>query len=315
MNSLARWKRWLTGTTRETASVRTNPSADHLLSSLLTMAWFVEARDPYTGGHLWRVSKLAYLLAQKAGRSRAECARISLGGFLHDLGKIGVPDAILRKPGRLSDEEMDAVRTHPDMGRRLLAGHPMAGLVQEAVYLHHERPDGLGYPQGLSGDTVPLMARIVGICDAFDAMTSHRPYRAGMPEAAALSILVSGRDTQFDATLVDHFHQLSQDGELSHIVGHSDDGIPLQTCPMCGPTLVVQRGQTAGQRIYCRACSGQFKLVHTDQGLRAEPTGQAGRAQDLLPSSDVDLIALTVKQAVQHLPLADWVAASNPTVG
>lgn len=91
---------------------------------------------------------------------------MSLGGFLHDLGKIGVPDAVLRKTGRLTEDEYEVIKTHPNMGARMLAGHPLARLVQDAVRLHHARPDGKGYPNGLSGDGIPEMARIVGVCDA-----------------------------------------------------------------------------------------------------------------------------------------------------
>jgi len=304
------WLSWL-------ASAQRSPSQplDHikpLMASLLTMAWFVEARDPYTGGHLWRVSRYAHMLAQEAGFSAAESAKFSLGGFLHDIGKIGVPDAILRKPGRLTDEEFDVIRTHPDMGRRMLAGHPLSRLVQDAIHLHHERPDGQGYPLGLAGARVPLMARIVGICDAFDAMTSHRPYRAGMAEEAALTIIQSGRGSQFDDPLAEHFLALGRKGALEHVMGHSDEGIPLQTCPMCGPTLAVQRGHQPGQYIYCRNCSGEFKLVPDQQGLHAEPTGGMGSPRDLEPELDVQLIERTVALAVDHLSAADLVATSEP---
>ena len=110
-------------------------------------------------------------------------ARIAIGGFLHDLGKIGIPDAILRKRDKLTDDEMAIMKTHPDVGARLLAGHPLADLVRDAVLLHHETLDGSGYPKGIAGPDIPIAARIVGLCDAFDAMTSTRPYRAGMPMA------------------------------------------------------------------------------------------------------------------------------------
>ncbi|TSE29119.1 HD domain-containing protein [Tepidimonas taiwanensis] len=133
---------------REGASRRT--AAESLLASLLTMAWVVEARDPYTGGHLWRVSRYAWLVAQAMGLPPADVARISLGGFLHDLGKVAVPDAILRKAGTLSADEYAVIQTHPTMGVRMLAGHPLATVVRNAVGLHHERPDGRGYPRGLS---------------------------------------------------------------------------------------------------------------------------------------------------------------------
>ena len=160
-----------------------------MLKTLLVMVWMVEARDPYTGGHLWRVSQFSRRTAEAAGLPPGEVMRVMLGGFLHDLGKIGVPDAILRKPGALTDEEYATIKTHPEIGRRLLAGHPLRGLVEFAVHLHHERPDGQGYPGGMRAGTIPTEARIVGICDAFDAMTSTRPYRQGMPVERALQII------------------------------------------------------------------------------------------------------------------------------
>jgi HD-GYP domain-containing protein (c-di-GMP phosphodiesterase class II) len=178
---------WL-GKTMLAAHEVSDPQKD-LLRSLLLMAWFVEARDPYTGGHLWRVSRYAKLLGEAAGLPAADVARVSLGGFLHDLGKIGIPDAVLRKSSALNDDEYAIVRTHPELGWRMLSGHPLAELVKEAVYSHHERPDGKGYPRGLRADELHLDARIVGLCDAFDAMTSSRPYRAGMSRGQALAII------------------------------------------------------------------------------------------------------------------------------
>ena len=185
-----------------------------LLASLLVMAWMVEARDPYTGGHLWRVSRYAELLAEKAGWSDADVARVTIGGFLHDLGKIGISDAILRKPGSLDSDELDIIRTHPDIGGRLLAAHPLAALVRPIVESHHERPDGSGYPHGLPREKIPLDARLVTICDAFDAMTSTRPYRVGMPIEAALDIIAGHLGTQFDGELGSHFIELAGSGIL-----------------------------------------------------------------------------------------------------
>jgi HD-GYP domain-containing protein (c-di-GMP phosphodiesterase class II) len=156
-----------------------------ILASLLTAAWMVEARDPYTSGHLWRVSQFAMILAAKAGLPAAEVPRIAMAGFLHDLGKIGIPDAILGKPGRLTEEEYSVIKTHLCIGSSMLAGHPLASLVDAAVLMHHEMPNGKGYPLGLMGKDIPIDARIIGLCDAFDAMTSARPYREGMPREQA----------------------------------------------------------------------------------------------------------------------------------
>lgn len=285
--------------------------ARQLLASLLAMAWFVEARDPYTGGHLWRVSRYARLLAQGAGHRAADVARAELGGFLHDLGKIGVPDAILRKPATLTDDEYAVIRTHPDMGLRMLAGHPLSGLVKDAIHLHHERPDGKGYPLGLGADAIPAIARIVGICDAFDAMTSHRPYRAGMPRDRALRILAEGCDRQFDRRLAERFIALGKAGILDHVLGHSDAGIPLYECPNCGPTLVLRRGDAPGQHIYCRNCSSEFELISRGEALAVRPTGRTGTARDLEPEPDLELIERTVRIAVDALPAIDLMRSAH----
>lgn len=285
--------------------------AGQLLASLLTMAWFVEARDPYTGGHLWRVSRYARLLADAAGCSPADAARISLGGFLHDLGKVGVPDAILRKPDSLTDDEYAVIKTHPDIGLRMLATHPLARLVSDAVALHHERPDGRGYPRGLTADAIPEMARIVGICDAFDAMTSHRPYRAGMLRDRALAIIREGSGTQFDSRFAALFIGLGHDGPLDHIIGHSDAGIPLQTCPMCGPTLVLLPRHRAGDHLYCRHCGGDFELAAQPGGLMPRATGHSGTPADLEPEADVELINRILQEALVTLPLVSLADAGT----
>lgn len=278
---------------------------EDLLASLLVMAWMVEARDPYTGGHLWRVSQFSRLLAQAAGRSEIEVARIAIGGFLHDLGKISVPDAILNKKDRLTDDEYAVIKTHPEVGMRLLAGHPLADLARVAVLLHHEQPNGRGYPHGLTGAAIPLDARIVGLCDAFDAMTSTRPYRAGMPIAKALAIIEENLDQQFDAVLGQQFLELGRAGALDHIVGHSDSGIPLQECPMCGPTLVLRRNQTVGKTVYCRNCRGEFVIERKGETLCAHPTGQQGSPRDLEPEADLDLITRLVRESAQRVALPE----------
>lgn len=274
---------------------------EDLLTSLLVMAWMVEARDPYTGGHLWRVSRFSRLLATDAGLPEADVARISIGGFLHDLGKISVPDHILGKKDRLSDEEYEVIKTHPEVGWRMLAGHPLAQLAEAAVRAHHETPNGKGYPRGLAGTAVPLDARIVGICDAFDAMTSTRPYRRGMPIGKALSIIEENLNLQFDRDFGQHFVLLGRAGQLDHIVGHSDEGIPLHECVMCGPTLVLRRDQKAGEHIYCRSCTGEYLTESQDGKLVTVMTGRKGTPKDLVPETDPVLIANMVRDSARAL--------------
>ncbi len=274
---------------------------EHLLKSLFVMAEVVEARDPYTGGHLWRVSQLSLILAQDAGLAPAAAARVALGGFLHDLGKIGIPDAILNKPGFLTDDEYEIVKTHPHIGLRLLGDHLLADLVRDAILLHHERPDGRGYPQGMGGELIPLDARMVGIADGFDAMTSARPYRQGMPIARALEIIEEHLGSQFDGALGRRFVALGRAGRLDHVVGHSEPGIPLQLCPMCGPTIVVRRDHRQGDSIYCRHCGGEVTVDRSGGRLTVHPTGRRGAAADLEPQPDYALIDELVAQAAARL--------------
>lgn len=275
--------------------------AEHLLKSLFTMAAMVEARDPYTGGHLWRVSQFSRLLAEDAGLAPNAVARIALGAFLHDLGKVGVPDAILGKRDRLTEEEYETIKTHPAVGNRLLADHPLAELARSAILSHHETPDGRGYPHGLSGAAIPVDASIVGICDAFDAMTSTRPYRAGMPVEAALDIIRENLGRQFHEALGRRFIRLGEDGHLEHIVGHTEPGIPLQSCPVCGPTIVVTRRQLHGEHVYCPACGGEARLAREDGRISLAPTGRRGSPRDLQPEVDSDLLGELVRESARHI--------------
>ncbi|AYH43847.1 HD-GYP domain-containing protein [Azoarcus sp. DN11] len=294
--------RWITPRAHRPARSRTHD----MLASLLVIAGIVEARDPYTGGHLWRVSRYAELLAEKAGLGPADVARVTIGGFLHDLGKIGIPDAILRKPASLDADELATIRTHPNIGVRLLATHPLAGLVLPTVASHHERPDGRGYPRGLPAGEIPLDARLVAICDAFDAMTSTRPHRAGMPIDTALDIVGAHLGTQFDPDLGAHFLALADTGVLAHIVGHSDDGIPLQSCPVCGPTLVLTRATAPGDVVHCRSCGNGYRVTAKPEGtLGVAATGRKGDARALEPAADVALVARVVQSAAGRAPLQD----------
>lgn len=283
-----------------------------LLSSLLVSAWMVEARDPYTGGHLWRVARMAHALAQAAGLPAREASRIAMAGFLHDLGKVGIPDAILRKPGRLSDEEFAIIKTHPGVGARMLAGHPLASLVVGVIHHHHEMPNGRGYPLGLSAEQIPEDAQLVGLCDAFDAMTSTRPYRVGMPIAKALDIIETELGRQFDRRLGEIFVRLGRVGAFDAIVGHSDDGIPLGVCIDCGPTLVRPRHARAGDHQACPVCSGRFAWREGAQGLQAVATGERGDAEDLEPGLDRAQIESLVGEWVEAIEMP---ALSAPASG
>jgi HD-GYP domain-containing protein (c-di-GMP phosphodiesterase class II) len=134
-----------------------------------------------------------------------DCERLYLAGLLHDLGKLGVPDVVLKKPGRLSDEEMDQIRPHPERGWAILQDlDQLQNLVPEILH-HHERYDGTGYPDGLAGDAIPLMAQVLAVADAYDAMVSNRPYREGMLHKKAESILREGSGSQWNPKVIDTF--------------------------------------------------------------------------------------------------------------
>jgi len=283
-----------------------------LLASLVSMAWFVEARDPYTGGHLWRVAEYSRILAKAAGWSEADVARVRVGGFLHDIGKIGVPDAVLRKPDRLTDAEFEVIRTHPDLGLRMIAPHPLAGFIADAIAQHHERPDGKGYPLGLAGDAISRDGRVIAICDTFDAMTSTRPYRKGMEPSRALGILEAEAGTQFDAELAGVFVRLGRKGELDHVLGHSDEGIPMRACPMCGPILALTSRAKAGDCIVCRNCGGEFELIEADGALQPRPTGRNGDARQREPEVDEDLIARIVDDTLAVTPWRKLKTGARP---
>jgi putative nucleotidyltransferase with HDIG domain len=178
-------------------------SADE--AKLRSLAQTIELKDPYTRGHCERVAKYAQMLTDAMDLPDDMKKNIKYGSWLHDCGKIGIPEAILNKPGALDAEQFDTIKKHSrwgaDVARKAQLPEPVVNI---ALY-HHERFDGNGYPQGLSGANIPLEARIVSIADAFDALTSDRPYRTKLAFKEALKVLKEGESTSFDPTLVDIF--------------------------------------------------------------------------------------------------------------
>ncbi len=197
-----------------TTRVRSLLSAKRYLDDLeeaerviLALAKAIEARDGYTEAHTERVSAGAVALGRRVGLPAAQLEVLYHGGMLHDVGKIGIPEAVLGKPGALSAPEAALMRTHPLRGVEI-CGPLRSRLIRKALPIirhHHERIDGGGYPDGLGGAEIPLLARIMAISDAYDAMTSDRPYRRGMAAAEALSLLRQGAGSQWDTDLVTEF--------------------------------------------------------------------------------------------------------------
>lgn len=180
---------------------------------LFTLARALEAKDKYTRGHSERVARYSRMLAKAIGLTELEQEQIWRGGLLHDIGKIGIRETILHKPGPLTPEEMDHIRTHPQKGYEICC--PLKSLLPSLAVIknHHERFDGCGHPDHLECEHIPVMARITSIADSFDAMTTDRPYRKGMKLAEAIGILEHERDAgQWDPRLVTEFVKLVRNG-------------------------------------------------------------------------------------------------------
>ena len=168
----------------------------------------VEARDAYTGKHAERVAAYGIALAEEAGLEVADSPQIEFGFLLHDVGKLGVPDAILFKTSSLTEEEYALVRRHPTIGSEILRDVDFLGEGKLVVRHHHERWDGEGYPDGLAGESIPLAARVFAVADALDALTTDRPYRPASSFAHARTVVVAGSGTQFDPSVVAAYQRI-----------------------------------------------------------------------------------------------------------
>ncbi len=189
------------------SAIETNRLHEHLQSSYIkairALANAIEARDLYTRGHTERVTILADLLASRLNWSEEKRAELKMGCTLHDIGKIGIPDAILNKPGKLTDDERKIIRDHPMVGAKILEGIDYLSPAMPYILYHHEFYDGTGYPDGLAGEEIPLEGRLLAVVDTFDAIVSERPYRKGKPAITAIAELEKYKGRQFDPIIVD----------------------------------------------------------------------------------------------------------------
>ena len=167
----------------------------HVVSSLASA---IDAKDTYTNGHSSRVAEYSREIAGRFGYEGKQLEDIYMMGLLHDVGKIGIPDAVINKPAKLTDEEYDIIKNHPVLGARILGNIKEMPALQRGARWHHERYDGKGYPDGLSGEDIPEEARIIAVADAYDAMTSHRSYRKPLPQGVVREEIEKGMGTQFD---------------------------------------------------------------------------------------------------------------------
>ena len=201
---------------------------DLLMGVLHALTATIDAKDPYTCGHSNRVAIISKRLAESMGLPAQRVQQIYLAGLMHDIGKIGVPESVLCKPGRLTAEEYEAVKKHPGLGAKILGGIRQLDDVIAGILCHHERLDGRGYPQGLCGDEVPQDARIIGLADCFDAMSSDRTYRKAIPLEAVVSEVRKCAGTQFDPKVVQHMLSWDLDALLKELCQPAKTVFPIR---------------------------------------------------------------------------------------
>ena len=195
---------------------------NNLLATLYAFVKAIEARDPYTKQHSNRVTRLALALAKAMACTEEEQEILNVAGLMHDIGKIGIRDEILLKPGRLSAEEFGIIQQHPIIGAEIMDNLGLWHREKQIVRGHHERFDGTGYPDHLKGHEIPKLARILSVADVYDAIASDRAYRKRMEESKILGIMYGGRGTQFDPEVVDVFRRLYESGEVVRVTDEAE---------------------------------------------------------------------------------------------
>lgn len=181
--------------------------ADLYLATIKSLALAIDAKDQYTHQHILRVQRYSVALAKQMGLEGSELEAVNTGALLHDIGKLGVPEYVLLKPGRLTDEEFDMIKKHPEIGAAILGPVEFPWPVLPVVKYHHERWDGSGYPEGLKGEEIPLTARIMAVADVYDALTSSRSYRGAWTHERALQTIIEGAGSHFDVNVVEAFKE------------------------------------------------------------------------------------------------------------
>lgn len=184
------------------------------MQTIISISQAVDAKDSYTSEHSARVAQYAKTIASELGWSEEKLERLYIAGLIHDIGKIGIPDAILNKPGKLTDEEFAQIKMHPEIGHKILKGYDALEGVTDSVLCHHERYDGNGYPTGLKGESIPVFARIIAVADAYDAMSSNRVYRRALNDSFILEQLETGKGKQFDPQFADILLRLIKEGKI-----------------------------------------------------------------------------------------------------
>ncbi|MBQ2803869.1 MAG: HD-GYP domain-containing protein, partial [Lachnospiraceae bacterium] len=185
------------------------------MQTIISICHAVEAKDPYTNEHSLRVARYVKMIAQELGWDEEKQRNIYVASLMHDIGKIGVPDEILKKPDHLTDEESKIIKRHPEIGYSIMKDFNAIENAAEGVLYHHERYDGKGYPRQLKGEQIPLYGRIIAVADAFDAMNSNRIYRQAGQKEYIVEQIRNGIGTQFDPKIAEIFLKLIEEGKIT----------------------------------------------------------------------------------------------------
>ncbi|MDE7222712.1 MAG: response regulator [Acetatifactor sp.] len=245
---------------------------------LQVLARTIDAKDKYTRGHSIRVANYSRELARRMGKGKKEQERIYRAALLHDVGKIRIPDEILGKPGKLTDEEYAYIKLHPVSGYHILKSFSRDQMIATAAKFHHERYDGKGYPGGLAGKNIPEHARIIGVADAYDAMASNRSYRSALPQSVIRSELVAGRGTQFDPEIVGTMLQI-MDEDTEYRLRQADDS---------SKTILVVDDETLSVELV-------RNILDAQSGYEILTAASGEEALHRLESNKVDLVLLDIE--------------------
>lgn len=229
--------------------------------TLIALANSIELRDHYTVGHTWRVTNFALEIARALEWPEEKLRELEMGGLLHDVGKISVDDAVLRKAGGLTDDEFAKMKVHPEKGARLMQDIEfLIPCIPYALY-HHERYDGKGYPFGLKGEDIPIEGRLLAVADTLDAMTSNRPYRKGLDPEFAISEIEKGKGSQFDPRIVEALVRAYREGKIERILqDYYRKEEKSIACPFCSTFMRLPEGVDVGFELQCGVCHRTVRL-------------------------------------------------------
>ncbi len=236
----------------------------------MALASAIELRDHYTVGHTYRVTNFAVEIAKVLGWQNDKIEETRLGGVLHDIGKIAVDDAILRKPSKLTNDEFEQMKIHPARGAEMIENISFLKNIIPYCLYHHEKYDGTGYPYGLKGEEIPIEGRVISVADAFDAMTSNRPYRKGMPIEVAIAELEAGSGTQFDTECVNAMLEAFNNGKITDIMQNEKKHEMSIACPFCSTYIEIPTGLTTGETFLCRVCKRKVTLKEKNNAYYGE---------------------------------------------